>query len=91
MPGKYGTSQQKPVISASSGCAALIASGWSVGYGSWLFREPVHTSGAIFLIPIGSQFFGFVLSTSRTSFAMSGFITESDFTHWQMIALIMTF
>ena len=55
------------------------------------FRDTVRTTGTIFLILIGAEIFGFVLSTSQLSFAMVDFITENDFSPWQVMALILAF
>ncbi|RVV99604.1 TRAP transporter large permease [Mesobaculum littorinae] len=55
------------------------------------FAETVVTTGAIFLILIGAEVFGFVLSTSQISVAMVDFISDNDFAPWQVMALILVF
>tara|TARA_R110002072_G_scaffold28702_6_gene91797 strand:+ start:397 stop:1707 length:1311 start_codon:yes stop_codon:yes gene_type:complete len=55
------------------------------------FVEAIVTSGAIFLILIGAEVFGFVLSTSQLSNALVGFLTESGFSSWQVLLAILVF
>ncbi|WP_109466760.1 TRAP transporter large permease [Albibacillus kandeliae] len=54
-------------------------------------RETIAATGAIFLILIGAEVFGFVLSTSQISFAMVDFVTVNQFTPWQVMGLILLF
>ncbi|WP_121067601.1 TRAP transporter large permease [Chachezhania antarctica] len=53
--------------------------------------ETVKATGAIFLILIGAEVFGFVLSTSQITFAMVSFIQDNGFAPWQTMALIIVF
>lgn len=55
------------------------------------FTETIVTSGAIFLILIGAEVFGFVLSTSQLSNALVGFLTDSGFGPWQVLLAILLF
>ncbi|MEP3471734.1 TRAP transporter large permease subunit, partial [Marinobacter alexandrii] len=55
------------------------------------FVEAIVSSGAIFLILIGAEVFGFVLSTSQLSNALVGFLTESGFSSWQVLLAILVF
>ena len=55
------------------------------------FTEAIVSSGAIFLILIGAEVFGFVLSTSQLSNALVGFLNDSGFTSWQVLLAILVF
>ncbi|SDI71532.1 TRAP transporter large permease [Alloyangia pacifica] len=55
------------------------------------FSEAIVSSGAIFLILIGAEVFGFVLSTSQLSNALVGFLSDSGFTSWQVLLAILLF
>ena len=55
------------------------------------FTEAIVSSGAIFLILIGAEVFGFVLSTSQLSNALVGFLNDSGFTSWQGLLAILVF
>ena len=55
------------------------------------FVETIATTGTIFLILIGAEVFGFVLSTSQLSSALVDFLTQSGFSSWQVLAGILIF
>jgi TRAP transporter, DctM subunit len=55
------------------------------------FTETIVTSGAIFLILIGAEVFGFVLSTSQLSNALVDFLNASGFGPWQVLFSILLF
>ncbi|MFV0244238.1 MAG: TRAP transporter large permease [Qingshengfaniella sp.] len=55
------------------------------------FAETAVTTGAIFLILIGAEVFGFVLSVSQLSGALVSFFTDSGFTPWQVLFGILVF
>lgn len=55
------------------------------------FVETAVTTGAIFLILIGAEVFGFVLSVSQLSSALVDFFTDSGFTPWQVMFGILLF
>lgn len=51
----------------------------------------VRTSATIFIILIGAEVFGFLLSTSQLSFAIVSFMAENNFAPWQVLLLILAF
>ncbi len=53
--------------------------------------ETVGTTGSIFLILIGAEVFGFVLSTSQLSMALVDFLNNSGFGPWQVLFAILLF
>ncbi|ATG46816.1 C4-dicarboxylate ABC transporter permease [Celeribacter ethanolicus] len=55
------------------------------------FTETIATSGSIFLILIGAEVFGFVLSTSQLSNALVDFLNTSGFGPWQVLLSILLF
>ncbi|SEQ60317.1 TRAP transporter large permease [Thalassovita taeanensis] len=55
------------------------------------FTETIVTSGSIFLILIGAEVFGFVLSTSQLSNALVDFLNTSGFDPWQVLFTILVF
>ncbi|QIZ82425.1 TRAP transporter large permease [Thalassovita gelatinovora] len=55
------------------------------------FVETIVTSGSIFLILIGAEVFGFVLSTSQLSNALVDFLGNSGFGPWQVLFAILIF
>ncbi|GHH03717.1 TRAP transporter large permease [Pseudodonghicola xiamenensis] len=55
------------------------------------FVETVITTGSIFLILIGAEVFGFVLTTSQLSSALVDFLTQNGFSPWQVMAGILVF
>ncbi|WP_434287115.1 TRAP transporter large permease [Celeribacter sp. SCSIO 80788] len=55
------------------------------------FTEIIATSGSIFLILIGAEVFGFVLSTSQLSNALVDFLNTSGFGPWQVLLSILLF
>jgi len=54
-------------------------------------NETVRMTATIFLILIGAEIFGYLLSVSQVSFEMINFIHEHHFTPWQILALILVF
>lgn len=54
-------------------------------------RDTTRTSATIFVILIGAEVFGYVLSTSQLSFQIAAFMEDSAFAPWQVLALIMIF
>ncbi|QPM92460.1 TRAP transporter large permease [Pseudooceanicola algae] len=55
------------------------------------FVETIVTCGSIFLILIGAEVFGFVLSTSQLSSALVDFLNGSGFGSWQVLIVILVF
>lgn len=55
------------------------------------FVETIVTCGSIFLILIGAEVFGFVLSTSQLSTALVDFLNTSGFGSWQVLLVILVF
>ncbi|PJE32082.1 TRAP transporter, DctM subunit [Pseudooceanicola antarcticus] len=55
------------------------------------FVETIVTCGSIFLILIGAEVFGFVLSTSQLSNALVDFLSGSGFGSWQVLLVILVF
>lgn len=55
------------------------------------FVETIVTCGSIFLILIGAEVFGFVLSTSQLSSALVDFLNGSGFGSWQVLLVILAF
>ena len=55
------------------------------------FVETIVTCGSIFLILIGAEVFGFVLSTSQLSNALVDFLSGSGFGSWQVLLVILLF
>jgi len=55
------------------------------------FVETIATTGSIFLILIGAEVFGFVLTTSQLSSALVDFLTQNGFSPWQVMAGILIF
>lgn len=54
-------------------------------------RMTVETTAVIFLILIGAEVFGFVLSVSQVSFSLVAFISETGLEPWQIMAIILLF
>lgn len=54
-------------------------------------RDTVRTTATIFLILIGAEVFGFVLSTSQISFAMADFLLGNNLTSLQVLMVILLF
>jgi tripartite ATP-independent transporter DctM subunit len=54
-------------------------------------RETVRTTATIFIILIGAEVFGFVLSTSQLSFTMVDFLSQNDFSPNQVLLAILIF
>ncbi|WP_010140111.1 TRAP transporter large permease [Oceanicola sp. S124] len=55
------------------------------------FVETIVTCGSIFLILIGAEVFGFVLSTSQLSNALVDFLGSSGFGSWEVLLVILVF
>ncbi|PJE32594.1 Sialic acid TRAP transporter permease protein SiaT [Pseudooceanicola marinus] len=55
------------------------------------FVETIITCGSIFLILIGAEVFGFVLSTSQLSNELVRFLDGSGFGPWQVLIVILVF
>ncbi|MEL6978045.1 MAG: TRAP transporter large permease [Pseudomonadota bacterium] len=53
--------------------------------------ETVRATAAIFLILIGAEIFGYVLSTSQLSFAIAEMLTQEALAPWHVLALILAF
>ena len=54
-------------------------------------RETVRMTATIFLILIGAEIFGYLLSVSQISFEMIQFIHDHQLSPWQILALILIF
>lgn len=54
-------------------------------------QETVRMSATIFLILIGAEIFGYLLSVSQVSFEMINYIHQHHFTPWQILASILLF
>jgi tripartite ATP-independent transporter DctM subunit len=54
-------------------------------------RLTIETTAIIFLILIGAEVFGFVLSVSQVSFHLVAFIRDSGLEPWQILAVILVF
>jgi len=54
-------------------------------------RMTVLTSATIFVIIIGAEVFGYVLSTSQISFQIVEFLESNGLAPWQVLALILLF
>lgn len=54
-------------------------------------RETVRMSATIFLILIGAEVFGYLLSVSQISFEIINYIREHHFSTWQILASILLF
>ena len=56
-----------------------------------ILTETVRMTATIFMILIGAEIFGYLLSVSQVSFEMINFIHENQFKPWQILAIILTF
>ena len=54
-------------------------------------KNTVAATAGIFLILIGAETYGFVISTSQISFEIVAFMRESGLEPWQVLALILMF
>ncbi len=54
-------------------------------------RETIQVSATIFIILIGAEIFGFLLSVSQISFAMADMIREAGWAPWQLMLAIVVF
>ena len=54
-------------------------------------RDTVRMTATIFIILIGAEVFGFLLSTSQLSFVMVSFISDNNFAPWQVLSIILVF
>ncbi len=54
-------------------------------------KETVQVSATIFIILIGAEVFGFLLSVSQISFAMADMIRDAGWAPWQLMLAIMVF
>ena len=54
-------------------------------------RETVRTTATIFIILIGANIFGYVLSTSQISNEIVSFMQDNAFEPWQVLGLILIF
>ena len=54
-------------------------------------QETIRMTATIFLILIGAEIFGYLLSVSQVSFEMINFIHEHHFSPWQILASILLF
>jgi tripartite ATP-independent transporter DctM subunit len=54
-------------------------------------RETVQVSATIFIILIGAEVFGFLLSVSQISFAMADMIRDAGWAPWQLMLAILVF
>jgi tripartite ATP-independent transporter DctM subunit len=81
----------------AGGAGAFLALVYALARGLTLsgFRtavvRTVEASATIFIILIGAEVFGFVLSTSGISFAMVDFVRDNGLAPWQVLALILVF
>ena len=81
----------------AGGAGALFALVYALFKGlSWTqFRDAiyatVYTTATIFIILIGAEVLGFVVSTSQLSFAMVEFMRDNGLTAWQVLAAILIF
>jgi len=58
---------------------------------SLALQETVRMTATIFLILIGAEIFGYLLSVSQISFEMIQFIQDHQFSRWQILAIILIF
>ncbi|RAH97268.1 C4-dicarboxylate ABC transporter permease [Acuticoccus sediminis] len=54
-------------------------------------RNTVSVTATIFMILIGAEVFGFVLSISQIPMAITDFVRTQDLAHWQVLAIILVF
>jgi tripartite ATP-independent transporter DctM subunit len=54
-------------------------------------RETIQVSATIFIILIGAEIFGFLLSVSQISFAMADMIRDAGWAPWQLMLAIVVF
>ncbi|WP_460273576.1 TRAP transporter large permease [Celeribacter sp. ULVN23_4] len=94
MGGLYGNFFTPTEAGGVGAALALIFAFWRRVPRSELiaaFTETITTSGSIFLILIGAEVFGFVLSTSQLSNALVDFLNSSGFGPWQVLLSILLF
>ena len=81
----------------AGGAGALFALIYAVIRGMRLggflraLNATVSTTAGIFLILIGAEIYGFVISTSQISFAIVDYMRLNAFEPWQVLALILAF
>ncbi|MEM6322453.1 MAG: TRAP transporter large permease [Pseudomonadota bacterium] len=94
MGGLYG-GLFSPTEAGGAGAALALLFAWWRGMTKPAFlralRMTVQTTALIFVILIGAEVFGFVLSTSQIAFAMADFLGGSGLEPWQILALILGF
>ena len=78
---------------AGAGLALLYALFRGMGLDGLMeaLRATIRTSATIFIILIGAEIFGFVLSTSQVSFQIAQGLEASGLAPWQVLALILVF
>lgn len=54
-------------------------------------KSSIHTSATIFLIIIGAEVFGYLLSVSQITFELVGFIRDLNLPPWQVLVIILGF
>ena len=78
---------------AGSGLALIIAlwRGMNFSQLKEALAETVQLTATIFMILIGAEVFGYLLSVSQISFEMISFIKAHQFSTWQILASILVF
>lgn len=78
---------------AGAALAFLYALASRVPFARFLaaFRDTVAVTGTIFVILIGAEVFGFVLSVSQIPMAITSFMRDQAMEGWQVLAVILAF
>jgi len=94
MGGLYGGFFTPTEAGGAGAALALIFALWRKT--SWnklkqAFTETIRLTATIFIILIGAEIFGYLLSVSQISFEMINFFTAHDFSAGQILATILLF
>ena len=94
MGGLYGGLFTPTEAGGAGATLALVYAIWQgLTYRQFIdaLKETLATTAMIFIILIGAEIFGYVLSTSQISFAIVDFLDESGLQSWQVLGLILVF
>ena len=94
MGGLYGGFFTPTEAGGAGALFALVYAMWrGIGRDGLMraLRNTVAATAGIFLILIGAEVYGFVVSTSQISFALSDYMRNSGLEPWQVLALILAF
>ncbi|MFQ5566405.1 MAG: TRAP transporter large permease [Paracoccaceae bacterium] len=94
MGGLYGGFFTPTEAGGAGAALALVFALWrGLGWPGLIaaLRETVQVSATIFIILIGAEVFGFLLSVSQISFAMAEMIRDAGWAPWQLMLAIVVF